>query len=116
MEYKITKKECEARIKGVCEGCGGELSAIETVDNSGAPTYWVGCEQCSCFRSGVDRKYWEIARKLIDAERMLPYEHLHKSEYEGTPNRLNYWLSAQCAGLSHEIAYIHNLIKSTFGE
>ena len=109
-QYITTKEECEKNILGVCEGCGGALTAIETVDNSGRPTFWQGCEHCSCFRSGVDSKYFKVARKLVEEGMMLPYSHMRRLEYENTPERLQYFLDSQTAGLSHNIAFIHRLI------
>lgn len=113
-KYQVTKEECEAKIKGVCEGCGGKLEPIETENNSGEPTYWVGCSHCSCFRGGVDRRYWEIARSLIEKGEMIPYSHMNKNEYEDTPDRLEYWFDSQCAGLTRDITYLHNLLKEKF--
>lgn len=110
VEYKITKEECERNIKGVCEGCGGLLSAMETVDNAGSPTFWQGCEHCSCFRSGVDQKHFRIARKLIEEYRMVPYSHMNRYEYE-QEGRLEYYLESQTAGLSRQIAYIAMLLQ-----
>lgn len=111
-QYITTKEECEKNIKGVCEGCGGPLSAIETVDNSGRPTFWQGCQHCSCFRSGVEPKYFNVARKLVEEGRMLPYRHMKKSEYEDTPEHLGYFFDSQTAGLSHSILYIHRMIEA----
>jgi hypothetical protein len=112
-DYKTTFVECQKLIgnDNVCEGCGGKIEPIETVDNSGAPTFWVGCKHCMCFRSGVRKLYWKIARKLVVEGRILPYSSLHKCEYEDTPERLGYYLDSQTAGLSNDIAYIHKLIK-----
>jgi hypothetical protein len=110
MKYKTTKEECEKNIYGVCEGCGGELTAIETVDNSGDPTFWQGCLHCSCFRGGVKKKYFEIARKLVESGDLLPYSHMRRIEYEDTPERLEYYLDSQTAGLSHKIGQIHKML------
>jgi len=110
MEYVTTKEDCEKNIKGVCEGCGGALSAIETVDNSGRPTFWQGCEACSCFRSGIERKYFDIARKLVEGRELVPYSHMCRVEYENTPERLSYYFDCQTAGLSRTIKRIHNLL------
>jgi hypothetical protein len=110
-QYITTKEECEKNISGVCEGCGGLLTAIETVDNSGRPTFWQGCEHCSSFRSGVLPLYFKIARKLVEEDKMLPYSHMKRSEYEDTPERLQYFFDSQTAGLSREISYIHRLIE-----
>jgi len=110
-QYITTKEECEKNISGICEGCGGPLTAIETVDNSGRPTFWQGCEHCSSFRSGVDSKHFKVARKLVEDGRLLLYSHMRRSEYEDTPERLQYFLESQTAGLAREIGYIHRLIK-----
>jgi len=111
MEYINTKEECEKNIKGVCEGCGGKLSAFETVDNSGHPTFWQGCYHCSCFRSGIELIYFQVARRLVEEGRFLPYSHMERFNYEDTPERLEYYLDVQTAGLSHDIKYIHKIIK-----
>lgn len=110
-KYQESKAECQKKIKGVCEGCGGKLSPIKTVNNSGEPTYWVGCEHCSCFRVGIDRKYWEIARKLIENNELVPYSHMRRSEYENTPEELDYWLDTQTSGLSLNIRRIDYLLN-----
>lgn len=107
-KYKTTKAECKKRIHGVCPGCGGKLEPIETVDNSGDPTFWVGCKHCSCFRSGVDRMYFEIARELIEQGDLIPYSFDRRTDAIDD----EYWLRTQTAGLSHEIVRIHNMINS----
>ena len=109
MNFKITKKKCQQGINGVCEGCGGKLEPIETVDNAGDPTYWCGCKHCSCFRSGVDRIHFEIARQLILENTMIPYPSI--SGKNGTPEEREYWLDSQTAGLSPDIARIHKMIS-----
>ena len=114
VKYQVTKEECQKSIEGVCEGCGGELKPMKTVNNANEPTYWVGCLHCSCFRSGVSREYWEIARQLVEKEKIIPYFRMHRSEYEDTPEKLEYYYDSQCAGLSHTIAYIHKLLKQKF--
>lgn len=108
-QYKTTKEECEKNISGICEGCGRKLIAIETVDNSGAPTYWQGCEHCSSFRSGIQRVYFEIARKLVKQGDLMPYS-MDRHEYEDTPERLEYYLDSQTAGLSYKIKQIHKML------
>ena len=109
-KYIITKKECQKQIKGVCEGCGVNLEPIETVNNSNEPTFWVGCKSCMCFRVGVDKKYFEIARKLVEKGDLLPYSHMSRCEYEDKPERLKYYLDSQTAGLSHRIAQIDKML------
>ena len=116
MKYQITQEQCQKNISGVCGGCGGKLEPIETVDNSGNPTYWIGCNHCSCFRSGVEKEYFEIARELIEHNEMVPYSHMQRSDYENDPDRLLYWLDSQTAGLSHSIKRIHQMLKEKFNE
>ena len=112
MRYQTTKDQCQASIGDVvCQGCGGKLEPIETVDNSGQPTYWVGCKHCSSFRSGVQEKYFKIARKLVEDGILEPYTHMRRCDYESNPEKLEYWLDSQTAGLSTTIAYIHKMLK-----
>ena len=110
MTYAITKAECESRIKGICEGCGGPLSAIETVDNSGNPTFWQGCTHCECFRSGVSPKHFKIARKLIEEEHWHPLRYMDEEKYEDSPERKRYWVECQTAELARQIAQIDHLL------
>ena len=114
IKYQVTKKQCRSWIKGVCEGCGGKLEPIETVNNSGEPTYWIGCNHCSCFRVGIEREYFEIARQLVEQKEMLPYSSMSFKEYNDTPERRNYWLDTQTSNLSHNIKKIHQMIKEKF--
>ena len=111
-KYQVTKKQCQASIVGVCEGCGGKLEPLKTVNNSGEPTYWVGCNHCSCFRTGVDKMYWKIARDLVERNELIPYPHMPRFEYEDTPERLSYWLDTQTSRLSLDIRYIHKLLET----
>ena len=58
-EYRTTKEECQRRIDEracVCPGCGGPIIPFETVDNSGNPTFWAGCEHCQA---------WAIIKDMI---------------------------------------------------
>lgn len=110
--YQTSKEDCEKAIRGVCEGCGGPLTAIETVDNAHNPTFWQGCEHCQSFRSGVDPLYFKIARRLVEAGDMLPHSSsMSRADYEDSPERLEYYLTCQTATLSRNIAYIHRLLK-----
>lgn len=111
-KYRITKEQCEADISGVCEGCGGPLSAIETVDNSCNPTFWQGCEACSSFRSGIEPQYFKVARQLVESGELIPYSHMDRMEYENTPERLRYYFNSQTAGLSHKIKRIHKMLQN----
>lgn len=111
VEYVVTKEQCEQNIKGVCEGCGGPLVAMETVDNAGNPTHWTGCPKCCKFRQGIDAKYFKIARKLVEENIIRPYGHMVRCDYEDSPSRLEYYLETQTAGLVFTIQYIDGLLK-----
>ncbi len=111
-KYQVTKEQCERAICGVCEGCGGKLEPIETVDNSGSPTFWVGCRHCNCFRAGVNVQYWKVARRLVESGEMVPYSHMWRGDYESSPEKLEYYLDSQTAGLSHKIARIHWMLDA----
>lgn len=110
--YQTTFDECLKKINelgGVCEGCGNNLEPIETVDNSNNPTFWRGCIKCSCFRVGVKKIYFDIARELVEKEIIIPYHFLIVEKNEGkfnTPELLEYYYQSQCAGLSHTIGQI----------
>lgn len=108
--YVTTKEECEQNIKGVCEGCGGPLSAIETVDNARRPTFWQGCEHCCCFRAGIDLMHFKIARKLVEEGRLVHDSNMNRVEYEKEGN-LEYYFNTQTASLSIDIAYIDKLLQ-----
>lgn len=97
-------------IKGVCEGCGGKLEPIRTIDNSHQPTYWVGCKKCSCFRQGIEKKYWQVARVLVmrDGE----YKYNSKFEYSKSRGNLRYWLDTETAALSGLVKRITYLLEN----
>ena len=74
-EYRVTYDQCKEMIHGVCSRCGGELEPIETVDNSGNPTFWQGCISCSCFDSGVTPEIYKIAKEMVEKHLLRPYSH-----------------------------------------
>lgn len=96
--YSTTKEQCEKTIYGVCSGCGGKLEPMETVDNSGNPTFWGGCNVCGCFDWGVDRKVFEIAELMVKNYYHVQYSHMQRpNENDST---YSYWLSSQIRGTS----------------
>lgn len=109
-EYVTSKEDCEKSIKGVCEGCGGKLSAFETIDDSGNPTFWVACERCCKFRAGIEPKYFRVARRLVGEGIIRPYTHMLRCDYEDTPEHLEYYLATQTEGLSRYMKYIETLL------
>jgi hypothetical protein len=112
MKFVTTREECAASIRGVCEGCGGKLEPIETVDNSNNPTFWVGCLKCSCFRGGIDPELYAIARELVEKRHFRPYSHMRESEYEGTEELRDYYLSCQTAGLAGPVRFVAGRVRA----
>jgi len=110
-KYIVTKEECRKSIKGVCEGCGSKLEAIETVDNGGNPTFWVACRKCSKYRQGIEKKYVKIARQLVETNTLIPYRTINRLEYEGNPESLEFYFETQTAGLSFTIKLIEKMLK-----
>ncbi len=115
-----TYEECRERISGVCEGCGGKVEPIETVDNAGSPTFWAGCKKCECFRLGVERKYFEVARQIIEDGFLSDYRVASKYKNDKTDMgkaMYEYQLSEQIARLAKDINFIENrLIEYREGE
>jgi len=106
--YRISKEACEKTIQGVCPGCGGELSAIETVDNSGNPTFWVGCEHCNVFTHGVPVEHFRIARNMVEKGIIIPYTHITKYD---DPESIDYWLCSQTKGLASTVTFVVSQLK-----
>lgn len=105
MRYSITKKKCQEMIRGVCDGCGGELKPIETVDNSGCPTFWAYCKICEKLCWGVEKIVWEIARELVKNYHFIPYSHL---EEPNNKKEHKYWLNSQTSGASIIVIHVLN--------
>jgi len=71
MKYQISKKLCQSQIdvlNNVCDYCGRDLKPIKTLDNSGNPTYWIGCNHntnSGNFTFGVKKEVYNLAVKLV---------------------------------------------------
>lgn len=99
-EYVTTREQCQALIRGVCSGCGGEIVPLETVDNARNPTFWAGCVKCSRFDQGVDERVFRTARSLVEQHRLIPYSFIN----EDAPG----WLESQTHGavsIVHDVLY-----------
>lgn len=90
----------------VCAGCGGKLTGIETVDNSGEKTVWAGCEHCSVYENGVSQQVFDIARKLVVEDKKHLYNHMNEYDYQDTPEAREYFLDTQTRGMSGLVARI----------
>lgn len=119
-EYITTKKECESKINKdyVCERCGRQIIAMETVDNAGNPTFWSGCwhtdkptkDSWGHFTSGIPKHIYELAEKLVCQEGSY-YSHTNKSEYKDTPEQREFWFQTEQSGwarLLETIEYLKN--------
>lgn len=110
--YIMTKEQCEAGINirpVVCRRCGGHLSAIETVDNSGRPTYWPGCEACDHFDYGVERRVFLAALWLVRERRHIKYAWMDKpSDPIGSE-----WERAQVSGAIYDIQDVEAAFLAT---
>lgn len=90
-KYQVTKAQCQKEIDkisdGVCPGCGGLVTPLETVNNADEPTYWSGCEDCSVFTYPVSIKIFSTAQNLIDDG-----EYVYNSKpWKATEGELDYW-------------------------
>lgn len=98
--YSITKEHCQSMISGVCNGCGGELTPIETVDNSNAPTFWAHCASCSKYHWGTSVEVFRIAEKMFN-EGYRHYSYNVVAHPEGIRDTIEYhayYKSSQIAG------------------
>jgi hypothetical protein len=111
IEYRTTKEQCEARIGDVvCPGCGGPVTAIETVDNSHHPTFWAGCESCCLFTTGCSLKVHQIARLLVEERTLVLYRHLDDHR-NGTDEEQAYWLHSQTNGAAAVVRRTMELLE-----
>ncbi len=109
MGYKTTKEQCASKIGGVCSQCGGNLEPIETVDNSGNPTFWSGCVRCCRFDHGTDPKVYEVAKRMVVERNFRYYDHI-RDEDSDTEDAKQYKTECQISGtcgLVREILFIH---------
>lgn len=102
--YQITAERCQESIdkvvNGVCPGCGGKVTPIETIDNSGAPTYWAGCDHCSVFTYPVKPKLYRTAQMLIDDGE---FRYNSRPYYNASEEELEYWRTEESMGLCSRI-------------
>lgn len=99
-EYVQTEQECQKKIddyNGVCTGCGGELTPMETVDNSHNPTFWSGCEPCAVFDWGVEVEIFNAARYMV-LERFHYVYRSHQKPEATSGEDYDYWLATQTKG------------------
>ena len=100
--YQITKEQCQANIDKlmpiVCTCCGGKIEPIATVDNSGNPTYWQGCEECARFNGGTSPKIYATAVKMVDERHFVAYSFDRMPDKSKDPSGFDYWRKSQIRG------------------
>lgn len=78
-KYEISKEYCSNMIgSAVCPSCGESVKPMETVNNSGNPTFWAGCEPCGQFSNGVPRRVYNIAKELVEDCGYIQYSFLRE--------------------------------------
>lgn len=110
-KYSITKKQSQEQIdkyKNVCRSCGGKLTPLETVDNSGNPTFWCGCESCQVFDNGVKIEIFKVAKEMVTKRNYRHYHHDPEPDKETDPDMFNYWRRTQIRGTCD---VVHDVIK-----
>ena len=109
MKYKTTKEQRQKQIKDgfVCSQCGGKLSPIETVDNSGDPTFWSGCQPCYRFDYGVSVEIYKTAKILVEKRNYRHYQHIQENENDSKEKKL-YKKQCQIGGACHMVVDVLN--------
>ena len=119
-KYVTTKKECQEQIdrnNKVCSRCGRKLVPLETVNNAGEPTFWIGCMHgddskgaWGHFDSGVSKETFELACKyVLDGE--TPCGSLDKYEYKNSVEQREYWFMEQVNSACRIILTLKSLQK-----
>ncbi len=105
-----TFEECAQRIQGVCARCGGVLTPIATVDNSGNPTFWSGCEKCQRFDNGVSPLVYRIACGLVREKFFHYYSHLNEPKKTDVAAYAE-WEGSQISGACNVVIYVLSLYE-----
>ena len=114
IKYMTTKEQCQCQIDKrqiICASCGNELTPIETIDNAGSPTFWMGCMKCQVFNNVTTKLIYNIAVKMVDERNFAYYN------YEQIPNKIeepelfDYWRKGQISGTCRAVSYIIKYYK-----
>lgn len=113
-EYQITREQCQKQIdenENVCSCCGGVLSPIDTVDNAGQPTFWIGCQPCGRFDYGVKGLIHRIAKHLVIERNYWAYHYEREPDKFKEPERHKFWQDGQIGGMSKQVNEIVSLYE-----
>lgn len=112
-KYMITREHCKSFIRGICSQCGGELEPLETVDNSGNPTFWCGCMKCQRFDNGVSQQVYDIAKSLVTEHFYVYYKHMESPHNRPEDKAYkDYWEESQIGGASGLVDKILTMAKA----
>lgn len=106
--YIDSKEKCQSEIDSrgcVCSQCGGQLTPIETVDNSNRPTFWAGCENCSIFNYGVPPIVFKIAKKMVTEQFFIAYRHMDSPVGKDKAYQ-DYYRDSQIGGASNLVSQV----------
>jgi len=115
-EYVTTKKECQEKIDeagNVCDRCGRELKPIETVNNSGEPTYWAGCfhgGESGHLTEGTKEKNYKIAKSLVEDGEVY-YSHMENPSSRDDDWYEKHWFRSQVAGMCGLVQKVVNRLE-----
>lgn len=112
--YIETKEDCQRQIDAagtVCSRCAGVITPIETVDNSGRPTYWMGCEVCGRFDYGVPKLIYDIAKRLVTERNFVPYRHMDYPADQKGEEYKKYWTESQIGGATSIVTDVLRIQK-----
>lgn len=116
MEYQISREQCQKQIDengNVCSQCGGVLVPIDTVDNAGSPTHWIGCLICERFDHGVKYLIFEMAKYLVTERHYRAFHYEQEPDKTKEPDRHKYWLDGQIGGMSNQVNEIVRLYEKS---
>lgn len=108
-EYKTDRETCQNMIdlnNNVCDGCGGIIEPLETVDNSGDPTFWSGCNHCCVFTSGVKEDIYLTAKYMVFEQNYVAYRHMDRITETSSPDYVVYYYESQIRGACSDIRQV----------
>jgi len=110
----MTKEECQKQIDqrgNVCSRCGRKPVPINTVDNAGTPTFWIGCFHGGDegnFDAGVQKEIYDLAVKCV-LDGMTCNSYYDKYEYKKSDSLKEYWFMQQVSSMCWQILQIKYL-------
>lgn len=113
-EYKTDRETCQSMIDlngNVCDGCGGIIEPLETVDNAGDPTFWSGCNHCNVFTSGVKQEVYLTAKDMVLEQGYISYRHMDRITDKSSLEYIEYFNESQIRGTCSLIRQVLHTYK-----